>query len=251
MPVSQAPRKVRVHTLLSLLLALLLAPLGPTQAEEHRLRALAHDSPQAFRAVGRLEIPTSRIEEGRRRHYRETCSGTLLAPGGARQAEYVLTAWHCLEYYTDLSRDLRFGARAGDGTVHWRRARTLADGGGMAADWALLQLRPGLPLAGGFMTASLAERLPPPEARLAMAGFSAAEADPGGRQPLRYDASCGQTGLDGRDVLTDCAARKGASGGGVFLDGALIGIISRGDSAGRSIFVPAARLRGPLRSLLP
>ena len=110
----------------------------------------------------------------------------------------------------------------------------------MAADWALLQLDPPIP-AGRGATAELDGRTVAAGTRLAMAGFSG---DPGlgaGGERLTYDPACRVTGLSGPDRLTDCLAYKGASGGGAFHGGRLVGVLSRGDSQGRSIYVPAAR----------
>ncbi|MEQ8263015.1 trypsin-like peptidase domain-containing protein [Pseudohaliea sp.] len=208
-------------------------------AAERRL-PVADDAPPWLLAVGRLAIPTSRLEAGRRRHYDERCSGTLLAPPDGGDAQFVLSAWHCLEYYTDLSRAIRFELTGLAGEVLESRARAVASGGGMAADWALLELNPPIP-AGLGGTAELDGRTVAAGARLAMAGFSG---DPGlgaGGAQLTYDPACRVTGTSGADRLTDCLAYKGASGGGAFHGGRLVGVLSRGDSRGRSIYVPAAR----------
>jgi len=227
-----------------LLLALFVAAAVPViagpGAAESRL-PLADNAPPWLLAVGRLAIPASRVEDGRRRHYKERCSGTLLAPPDGADAQFVLSAWHCLEYYTDLSRAIRFELTGLSGEVLESRARAVASGGGMAADWALLELDPPIP-AGRGATAALDGRTVAAGARLAMAGFSG---DPGlgaGGERLTYDPACRVTGSSGADRLTDCLAFKGASGGGAFHGGRLVGVLSRGDSRGRSIYVPAARL---------
>lgn len=225
---------------LALAFALAIAPAlsGPALAE--RRLPVAGDAPVWLQAVGRLDIPTSRVEDGRRRHFDERCSGTLLAPPAGGAARFVLSAWHCLEYYTDLSRDIRFELTGRSGEPLRRRARAVASGGGMTADWALLELDPPIP-AGRSATARLDPRALAPGARLAMAGFSG---DPGlgaGGKRLTYDPDCRVTGASGADRLTDCLAYKGASGGGAFYGGRLVGVLSRGDSRGQSIYVPAAR----------
>ena len=225
---------------LTLVCTLAIAPAlaGPAHAE--RRLPVASDAPVWLQAVGRLDIPTSRVEDGRRRHYDERCSGTLLAPPEGGEARFVLSAWHCLEYYTDLSRDIRFELTGPAGQSLRSQARAVASGGGMAADWALLELAPPIP-AGLGATAELDPRALAPGAHLAMAGFSG---DPGlgaGGEQLTYDPDCRVTGASGADRLTDCVAFKGASGGGAFHGGRLVGVLSRGDSRGRSIYVPAAR----------
>lgn len=228
-----------------LLLLLLPTPLAATAATQASTAAVPH----VLRAVGRLDIPGSRVEDGLRRHYREHCSGTLLAAPDAVAAALVLTAWHCLDYYTDLSRTIRFGLQAADGALHWLPARVIADGGSMAADWALLRLQRPLPLE-RFVAARVSARAPRAGDAFTMAGFPAATRTPGSRRRLRYHAGCRSTGHAGADLLTNCLARKGASGGAVFSGDRLVGVVSRGDGAGRSIFVPTARFRGRLRSLL-
>lgn len=197
-------------------------------------------APPGLLAVGRLAIPTSRIEDGRRRHYDERCSGTLLAPPDGGDARFVLSAWHCLEYYTDLSRDIRFELTGLAGEPLRSSARAVASGGGMTADWALLELNAPIP-AGRSATAELDARTVAPGARLAMAGFSGDSGVGAGGERLTYDPHCRVTGMSGADRLTDCLAYKGASGGGAFHGGRLVGVLSRGDSRGRSIYVPAAR----------
>jgi hypothetical protein len=235
-------RRLTCGLLLALLSIVATVPAGAERgpgAADRRL-PVADDAPPWLLAVGRLAIPTSRIENGRRRHYDERCSGTLLAPPDGGDAQFVLSAWHCLEYYTDLSRTIRFELTGLAGEMLERRARAVASGGGMAADWALLQLDPPIP-AELAAAAVLDGRSVAAGARLAMAGFSG---DPGlgaGGARLTYDPACRVTGSSGADRLTDCLAYKGASGGGAFHGGRLVGVLSRGDSQGRSVYVPTAR----------
>ena len=211
---------------------------GPAAAE--RRLPVADGAPAWLLAVGRLAIPTSRVEDGNRRHYEERCSGTLLAPPGGGDARFILSAWHCLEYYTDLSRTIRFELTGLSGEPLRRRARAVASGGSMGADWALLELDAPVPADRGAAV-ELDPRTVAAGARLAMAGYSG---DPGigaGGERLTYDPACRVTGASGADRLTDCLAYKGASGGGAFRGGRLVGVLSRGDGSGRSIYVPAAR----------
>ncbi|MHA7816654.1 MAG: trypsin-like serine peptidase [Pseudohaliea sp.] len=236
----------RRDTLRGLTLGLALAAVLAAPSHAERRLPVGSDAPPWLHAVGRLAIPTSRVEDGRRRHYDERCSGTLLAPPGGGAAQWVLSAWHCLEYYTDLSRDIRFELTGPAGEPLSSRARAVASGGGMAADWALLELDPPIPPGRGA-TAELDAGAVAEGARLAMAGFSG---DPGlgaGGERLTYDPDCRVTGASGADRLTDCLAYKGASGGGAFHGGRLVGVLSRGDSRGRSIYVPAARFLAAVR----
>ncbi|KGE03327.1 trypsin-like serine peptidase [Pseudohaliea rubra] len=220
------------------LLLLALALAGTVEAE--RRLAVDGGAPSWLLAVGRLAIPTSHREDGRHRHYNERCSGTLLAPPEGGDARLVLSAWHCLEYYTDLSREISFEITDSRGHALRRRARAVASGGGMAADWALLELDTPIP-ADRREAAELYPGTLAPGARLAMAGFSGDAGLGAGGDHLTYDPACRLTGASGPDRLTDCLAYKGASGGGAFHDGRLVGVLSRGDSGGLSIYVPVRR----------
>jgi hypothetical protein len=205
----------------------------------------ASDSPAELLAVGRLLIPTVHFEEGYRRHYNERCTATLVstadntgdAPNGsssARHSRLLLTAWHCLEYYRDLSRPILFEHSSGRRVA----ARAVSSGGGMHGDWALLHLAQPLPGA-----VPLRDERAEAGAQLLMVGYSRRADEP--IPPLEVDADCEL--LDGRgpDMTTNCHVRRGASGGAVFsaeTPRRYLGIISRGDSEQRSIYVPVSRV---------
>lgn len=201
-------------------------------------------SPPWLRAVGKLRVPGSRWEDGRRRHHIEDCTATLVALPEERSRHWLLTAWHCLEFYADLSRPIVFTLPNSDGGTISREASLVDSGGTMDRDWALLRLdRPikqhditPLPVSTGY-----ADR-----AAVSMAGYSRDQGLGQGGSVLTYDAYCSVVGRRGRDYETNCAAFKGASGGPVVQrddDGrvTLAGVISRGNSADISIFVPIAR----------
>ena len=209
------------------------------------------DSPGWLRAVGKLDVPTSRYNNGRRNHYREDCSGTLLAAPPGRQADVILTAWHCLEFYDDLSKPITFTLRAGTDTADSREAYRLADGGGMHADWALLKLYRPVP-ADGNPALALHPGRADSALPITMAGYSGDDGLGAGGRVLTYHRDCAITRQDELESESNCRAYKGASGGAVVQlspDGQplLSGVISRGDSDQRSIYVPVSRLRGPLR----
>lgn len=202
-------------------------------------------------AIGRLQVPSQRYRDGSRRHFVESCSATLLARPGAAHADTVVTAWHCLEYYRDLSRPITFAA-AQDPDSPAVEAYRLADGGGMHADWAILRLREVLPATGALLVhqdRADADRL------ITMAGFSR---DAGvGRDGTRltYDPHCRITYQATATTDTDCRAYKGASGGAVVQlsgDGRPLysGVVSEGDSDGFSRYVPVRRFRITLQRLL-
>lgn len=193
-------------------------------------------------SVGQLLIPTMHIEDGQRRHFDERCSATLVSPDSKGLSRWALTAWHCLEYYGDLSRPIVFVHSNGRETS----ATTAASGGNMQADWALMRLA--TPMTNAV---SLAAEQTPIGSTLIMAGYSRS-AD-GAVPPLGMDSACEVTRLVGKDIASDCHARRGASGGAVFSgdgQGRYLGIISRGDSDRVSIFVPVQRLRGRLSPFL-
>ena len=148
---------ISVGTLLcALLLSIASISAPPAVATESDTREVfGPGSPAWLRAVGRLQVPASRYWDGRTEHHLEDCSATLVSVPGRRSANTVVTAWHCLEFYRDLSRPINFSAQDGDGQWHSRQAYRLADGGGM-------------PLLGGGGTdlaadAGGVERLPPRE----------------------------------------------------------------------------------------
>ncbi len=241
----------RVHLLRpTLLVALLLA--GAAHADDRVVRSA--DGPAWLYAVARLEIPGSRYVDGRHRHHLETCSATLLADPSSDGRPLLLTAWHCLEYYNDLSRPLRVSLETVAGEMLVRDAFRLADGGGMHADWALLGLRGRLPER-SLPRLPLATQRENRERPVSMAGYSR---DPGlGRNgtTLTWDPDCRITAQSRHSTATDCHAHKGASGGAVVqVDDAgrsyLAGVISQGDGAGYSGFVPVTRLRGAVAAFL-
>lgn len=244
-----------------LLVALLPGPAlsGEEVARLDSRRAYTTTAPTWLRAVGRLTVPGSKYRDGHRSHYLEDCSATLVGRPGASQADTLVTAWHCLEFYGDLSRPILFTLLPGVGESGTkppleREAFRLADGGGMHADWAILRLY--RPVPAHATTALLVHPgAPDPVRSISMAGYSR---DPGlgmhGKQ-LTFDPDCLITrqGQDSSD--SNCSAYKGASGGAVvqlMADGQprFSGVVSEGDSASFSTFVPVAEFRRTLEQLL-
>lgn len=226
---SGVPGSSAVRAAYGAVLALLLA-VAPAAAE------------LPLAGVGQLLVPGIRYENGRGRHYDERCSATLVTTIQGRPSPWLLTAWHCLEYYRDLSRPIVFVHASGERTT----ATASSSGGDMAADWALLRLAKPMPDAVALVSTETAPGTP-----LVMAGYSRREdvALP----PLATDRGCRVTEPAGADLASDCHARRGASGGAVFAaEGRhrYLGIISRGDSDRLSIFVPLSRLADHLRPLL-
>ncbi len=212
------------------LLCLLLAPL-PANAER---AAFDVNAPQLLRAVGKLSVPGHDRVDGRRRQRDENCSASLVAP------DAILTAWHCLEYYRDLSRDPLFSLPNVPGQEPVA-ARRISDGGGMMADWALLKLmRPirsvePLPV----------RRYSPSSGELLLAGF-ARDAGPGaGGEHLTWQGGCRL--MAGDLPGTNCRTFRGASGGPVLSGGYIIGVISARDEEQRTLFAPSTVFLSDLR----
>jgi hypothetical protein len=229
------------------------AEQSPATGHEAR-QAFGPASPPWLRAVGRLQVPASRYSDGRTRHHVEDCSATLVARAGDHSANTLVTAWHCLEYYRDLSRPISFTARDTQGELLSREAYRLADGGGMHGDWAILRLYQ--PIAQKQVAAlSIHPQHADPSRPITMAGYSRDSGLGAGGERLTYDVGCRITAQarDGND--SDCLAYKGASGGAVIQITAsgqplYAGVISRGDSAGVSVYVPVMRFRSALRQHL-
>jgi hypothetical protein len=211
-------------------------------------------APPWLGAVGKLLVPGSIYRDGFRIHLQENCSATLVARSPASKADTIITAWHCLVNYRDLSKPIIFTLPAGPGGALEREAYRLADGGGMHADWALLRLR--LPVAPGE-AASLAIHpgRADPGQRISMAGYSR---DPGkgqGGNLLTFDPGCHITAQGPVITESDCLAHKGASGGAVVQMSAggsaqFSGVVSEGDGAGFSTFVPVTAFRSAINRYL-
>ena len=211
-------------------------------------------SPTWLRAVGRLSVPGSRIRDGQRSHQREDCSATLVGRKASHRADTIVTAWHCLEFYNDLSRPITFTLLPGHRGDLTREAYRLGDGGGMHADWAILRLY--RPVAAGEIAPLTVGVDEVDRARpVIMAGYSRDDDLGEGGRRLTFDPACRITAQTPARGNTDCRAHKGASGGAVVQlspEGVpqLTGVISSGDGEGTSIFVPVARFQAALRQHL-
>lgn len=242
----RGPHGHRLGALLLLLLSSLATAGDPDPRQAYR----EGHSPDWLRAVGRLEVPGIRYEEGRRQHHTERCSATLVTARPGRAADTIVTAWHCLEYYEDLSQRIRFELSGSDGDSLRYEARRLAAGGSMAADWAILRLdRPVRQNQVPALTASTGGA--GEDQSLLMAGFSR---DPGPGQRgarLSYDPKCRITARAPGYRDSDCRAYRGASGGAVIEVSEngkprLSGVISQGDGSTLSRFIPLAVFAGEL-----
>ena len=219
-------------------------------ARSEQRQAFADGSPPWLQSVGKLDVPGIEFRDGKRRHQRENCSGTRVAPAGQRLADTVVTAWHCLEFYNDLSKSITFTLLPGSDQAIRREAYRLADGGGMHADWALLRLH--RPVDTRLVPAmELNPQRGDLQRPVTMAGFSGDEGLGRAGAVLTYHQSCQIIRQERGASETDCSAYRGASGGAVIQlsqDGGprLTGVISRGNSDGLSIYIPVSGFRGPL-----
>jgi hypothetical protein len=207
-------------------------------------------SPNWLRAVGKLQVPGTKVVEGRTRHHREDCSATLVSSPGNAQADTVITAWHCIEFYTDLSKQISFTLLPDSSDPLKLEAYRVADGGSMHADWAILRLRQ--PIA---RTQVVAMTLHPGEAKkddhIIMAGYSADEQLGRHGDRLTYDDDCSITEHTRNGGDSDCYAHKGASGGAVIFlsnkgEAWFGGVISQGDGVGFSTYVSVTGFRNAI-----
>lgn len=223
---------------------------GPADPVERRL-PWSSAAPDWLQAVGVLNVPGVRFEEGRRRHLQEQCSATLVKRGSRRAgADTIVTAWHCLEFYGDLSRPITFTLAAGVDAPVVTRARLLADGGGMHSDWAILRLQ--RPVPPGYASAmAIHPGRADPGRPIVMAGYSRDAGLGQGGTRLTYDPDCAIVRQGRRESDSDCAAYKGASGGAVVQlspggEPLLAGVVSRGDGEDVSTYVPVAGFRSAI-----
>jgi len=203
---------------------------------DDRLRAVDH--PAAWQdALVKLTIPVKRWHAGQQRHFIEDCTGTQIA---GRRGTVILTAWHCIDGFTDLTKVIT-------ATTHQGRvleARVFASGASMASDWAILQISDDDRPSAQKMQLKLAKTNASVGANIVMAGYSKDPQLGGGGAALTYDPHCqiGQTREFTEAIPTNCTAYKGASGGPTLIlengEYTVLGVISAGDEAGLSLFAP-------------
>ena len=208
-------------------------------------------APQWLRAVGKLQVPGGVFRDGNHHYVREDCSATLVTASPGRKADTIVTAWHCLANYRDLSRAILFTLPQG---AQPREAYRLTDGGGMHADWALLRLRqPVAPAEAAALSihTGRADR----DNVISLAGYSRDSGKGGGGGQLTFDPACHITAQAAQVTDSDCLAHRGASGGAVVQlsaggEALLSGVVSEGDGDGFSTFVPVDAFRSALRQYL-
>jgi hypothetical protein len=245
-------RRFSVSRTLIVIILTGLGNLATTAACEaaNTLQVFADGEYSWLRSVGKLQVPGQRYEGGSKSYYVEDCSATLVAQTSENRANTIITAWHCLEFYGDLSKPITFTLTTLAGEKLQREAYRLADGGSMHGDWAILRLRRPIP-SSEVAPLTIHPASANPGWPVTMAGYSNNTRNHAGRKTLSYDPACRITRQD-RDLGdTDCTAYKGASGGAVIqLSNSGIprvcGVISQGNGEGRSTFVPVSRFRNAI-----
>jgi hypothetical protein len=205
-------------------------------------------------AIGKLEVPGKRHRDGRTRHYIEDCSATLVGNPDSQSANTIITAWHCLEFYSDLSKPISFTLNPAHEKPILREAYQLVNGGSMDADWAILRLHRAIP-AGQVKALNVDTARANPQRAIIMAGYSRDDGVGAGGQHLSFDPACLITRQDPTSSATNCTAYKGASGGAAIqLSSAgtplVYGVISQGNGAGLSTFIPAHGFSSAIRQHL-
>lgn len=233
---------------------LLAMTVSTVQAESRKI--FDSESPSWMRAVGKLQVPGIKIEQGYQQNYREDCSATLItdtksSAAKSASADIIVTAWHCLEFYGDLSRTITFTLLYGTTESFSSEAYRLFDGNNMEADWAVLRLLQPVPADKVAALAVHSGRANTHRA-ITMAGYSKNAL----QARLSYDPDCAITSTDASGgIASNCNALKGASGGAVVQisdqgEPLLAGVISRGDGQGLSVFVPVDAFRSAIQASL-
>ena len=237
-------------------LALAALTAGTAQADTRKI--FDAESPSWLRAVGKLQVPGVKYKQGHQLNHREDCSATLITDSkstAAKQAsaDIIITAWHCLEFYKDLSKTITFTLLYGTEQSITRTAYRISDGDSMDADWAVLRLSQPI-LASNITALRVHPGTEDKQRAIAMAGYS--KNSPGAR--LSYDPDCSiimpeSPRQDG--IASNCKALKGASGGAVVQLSALgepllAGVISQGDGQSLSVYVPVDKFRSAIQASL-
>jgi hypothetical protein len=145
------------------------------------------------------------LTEGYSSHYIEDCSGTLLAT----EPTLILTAWHCFDGGQDLTTPAK--ARL---LGQWIPLKTIASGGSMAADWALLEVTSDK-TAQLLKGLGLVSRVPVPEvpAAVSVAGYRKHATTTTAGRTLVIDENCDVIERSEGWLVTSCDAEAGSSGG--------------------------------------
>ncbi len=213
----------------SLLLTIIFFALSPHILAADLRQNLHEQSPEHLFSVGKLLVPSEKFIDGERQAFTEECSATLLYKRGS--SDLVLSSWHCIEHYTNLGKPIIF--KIPNKSNQWleRTANILKAGLSMKNDWLLLRLEQAIH-NDLTIQSLLTEKFEPP---LTAAGFSSDPHIGRNGEQLSYQEGCklSRESLYEHQITLDCWAYKGASGGAIFSEGKLAGVISQGDNNGR------------------
>lgn len=234
----------------SLILCLALGSWSMTAQPADKRQVFSGETFPWLQAVGKLQVPGQRHKDGRTSHYLEDCSATLVSLPGRVEADIIVTAWHCLALYRDLSKPIFFTAETVSGAILKRQVYRLADGGGMHADWAILGLRNAVP-AQAMTALSVHPQFADSEQPIMMAGYSRDKGIGDEGHVLTFDPACAIIAQEQALGETNCTAFKGASGGAVIqiIDNGeprICGVISQGNGQGHSTYVPVDSFRNAI-----
>ena len=235
------------------LLPLALAAEPDITASDTR-HVYTREAPSWLRAVGKLQVPGHKYQDGRRAHHREDCSATLVAQPASTKADTIITAWHCLEFYSDLSKPITFILLPGSDQRVGSEAYRLADGGGMHADWAILRLTKAI-AADQITALSIHSERANAGLPITMAGYSRDSGIGNHGEQLSFDPGCAITRQVAGSSDSNCTAHKGSSGGAVVQvspegKARICGVISQGNGVGLSTFVPVDDFRNAINQHL-
>ena len=219
-----------------LLLHAAMSPAATGPDPRVKLSTLTHNW---LDSIGHLEVPVTRYEQGRRRHFTEHCTAVIVSPG---PSPLIVTAWHCLDGYRSLLEPIRL-TLPGDPPV---AVQVVASGGSMEEDWAILKAMQ--PIAGRYWI-PISQKPLEAGAKVSAVGFAPVLTDPvnvANRNPTREllaDESCRVVDASSTQGTSTCVARQGASGGAILSRTAsggvrVAGIISAGDGHSISLFYP-------------
>lgn len=192
-------------------------------------------------ALAHISVPTSRLTDGRMKHFTEHCTAIAVTPG---PEPLFLSAWHCFEHYRSTVHPITVMSEEAAATTTLRLIDT---GGSMKEDWALLQAN----RASSYATWIPVSPAPASSGQsVTAAGFAPLEgptATANSPRQLMAHLTCAVTDAAAHPPASDCIARQGASGGAIIGwtqsgRAQLLGIISAGDGETVSYFYPAALL---------
>ena len=235
------------HSLARAILCIGLSLLSVTPSASDPRTTLDPHSANWQQAIGRLEVPITRTEEGRLRHFTEHCSAVAITPG---PLPIFVSAWHCFDGYRSTLDPLQLVLPREEEPL---LLTLIASGGSMRDDWALLRAQRPI-FTASWIPISL--NRPQSGSRVIAAGFAPTEHLPNSmtHRQLVADTACLVTDSESRPAASNCVARQGASGGAILTQTAsgsarLLGIISAGDGKTVSFFYPTQSLLERVRRL--